>query len=70
MDLQHYTNDALIEILGLSITEDRFSHHRKVVEDELRNRLGCHAHNANIFSEYGVTPALTKTTEDFIKSFS
>lgn len=70
MDLQHYTNDALIEIWGLSITEDGFTQHRSAIEDELRNRLGCHAHNASIFSEYGVTPALTKTTEDFIKSFS
>lgn len=70
LNLQGYTNDALIEIFELRITEDRFTHYRNDVVRELKNRLRCHEHNASIFSPFGITPALTKTTEDFIKSFS
>ncbi len=70
MELQHYTNDALLEILGLCTIDDEFKKYRSTIEDELRSRLRDHAHNTKLFSPYGITPALTKTKADFIKSFS
>ncbi len=68
MNLQNFTEDALIEIYELALTERKYQKYLPNVRKELRDRLNPHEQLVKDFSPYGVIPKMILSTQDFLDS--
>jgi hypothetical protein len=69
MELHHYDNETLINILTRCLIERPLKRYVPMVKKELLERMKAHENNTKIFAPYGVTPIMNKKMKDFLILF-